>query len=85
MKEPEAGIGFLAMKSAAWVVPVYIDGSDAAFPKNAKFFKCRPIKVFYGEPFIPAENKEWAVMDDPYLTVSQKIMADIKTLKEQNH
>ena len=85
MKEPEGGIGFLAMKSAAYVVPVYIEGSGAALPKGAKFFSCKPIKVYYGEPFIPAENKEWVADSDPYMTVSQKIMADIKKIKEACH
>ena len=32
MKEPESGIGFLAARSAAYVVPVYIRGSYEAFP-----------------------------------------------------
>ena len=83
MKEPEGGIGFLAMKSGAWVVPVYIEGSYAAFPKGAKGFKCRPIQVYYGEPFIPSENKEWQAAQDPYMTVSQRIMSDIRRLKEE--
>ena len=82
-REPESGIGFLAMKSGAWVVPAYIKGSYAAFPKGAKGFKSRPIEIHFGKAFIPAENKEWAAMEDPYMAVSQKIMADIKSLKEK--
>ena len=83
-REPEGGVGFLAMKSAAWVVPVYVKGSYAAFPKGAKNFKRRPIEVYYGSPFIPAENKEWAAMEDPYMAVSRKIMAEIVRLKEKS-
>jgi len=82
-QNPESGIGFLAMKSGAWVVPVYIEGSQAAFPRGAKSFKCRPIKVYYGAPFIPSENKEWASMPDPFMRVSKKIMQDIQSLKEK--
>ncbi len=82
-QDPESGIGFLAMKSGAWIVPVYIAGSYAAFPKGAKNFKCRPIEVYYGAPFIPAENKQWAEMESPYMSVSQKIMQDIRSLKEK--
>ena len=82
--EPESGIGFLAMKSGAWVVPVYIKGSYAAFPKGAKGFKCKPIEVHFGQAFIPAENKEWAAMEDPYTAVSQRIIQDIKILKEKS-
>ena len=81
MKEPEGGIGFLAMKSGAQVVRVYIEGSYEAFPKGAKSFKCKPIKVYYGDAFIPAENKEWADQKDPYMAVSQEIMGRIKKIK----
>ena len=81
MKEPEGGIGFLAMKSRAWVVPVYIEGSYAAFPKGARGFKCRPIKVSYGEAFIPAENRAWEALGD-YMAVSHDIMRRIQELKK---
>lgn len=83
-KEPEGGIGFLAVKSGAWVVPVYIKGSYDAFPKGAKGFKCRPIEVHYGVPFIPAENPEWAKGgDEGYQAVGKKIMADIAAIKDK--
>ena len=36
-KEPEAGIGFLAMKSGAWVVPIYVGGAYEAFPRQSKW------------------------------------------------
>ena len=81
MKEPESGIGFLAMKSGAWVVPIYIEGSDAAFPKGAKGFKCRPIRAEFGDAFIPADNKEWSESND-YTAVSQDIMRRIKEIKD---
>ncbi len=80
--EPEGGIGFLAMKSAAWVVPVYIQGSYAAFPKGAKNFKSHPIKVYFGEAFIPAENSAFVAMND-HLAVSQDIMKRIKEIKQR--
>jgi 1-acyl-sn-glycerol-3-phosphate acyltransferase len=80
-REPEGGIGFLAMKSRAYVVPVYIKGSYAALPKGATKIKSAPIDVHYGKPFVPAEM-QWAEGDQGYLQVAQRIMADIKVLKE---
>lgn len=81
-KEPETGVGFLAMKSRAWVVPVYLKGTFGAFPKGAKWFKCRPVSVHYGQPFIPAEEPELAANENPYPAVSLRIMAEIKKIKE---
>ena len=83
MKEAEAGVGFLAIKSEAAVVPVYIDGSFEAFPKGAKFFKFWPIRVYYGTPFIPAKDEGIMASQDPYMVVGQRIMAEIKKLAEE--
>jgi 1-acyl-sn-glycerol-3-phosphate acyltransferase len=81
LKEPESGIGFLAIKSQAYVLPVYIQGSYEAFPKGKKFFRCKPVKVHYGKPFVPAMDKELTAAEDPYAAVSRKIMDRIKEIK----
>ncbi len=81
MNEPESGIGFLAAKSAAYVVPVYIRGSYEAFPKKGGFFKLKPVQAYYGEPFIPAEDKSLMEAQDPYGAVSREIMARITKIK----
>lgn len=81
LQEPEQGVGFLAARSQAWVVPVYIKGSYDAYPKGAKGFKFRPVSVYYGKAFIPAEDKELMSQPDPYMAISQKIMAEIRKLK----
>ena len=82
MKEPEGGVGFLAMKSDAYVVPVYIEGSYEAFPKGAKKIKRHPIKIVFGKAFVPSQDEALKNQADPYTAVSQKIMQEIKSLKE---
>jgi 1-acyl-sn-glycerol-3-phosphate acyltransferase len=82
-REPEGGIGFLAMKSGAWVVPVYIKGSFEAFPRGAKGIKMRPVKVFYGEPFVASEER-FGSGGEAYMAVSRHIMAEIAKLKESS-
>lgn len=80
-KEPESGIGFLAVKSGAWVVPTYIKGSFEAFPKGAKKIRRRPIEAHYGDPFLPAD-KGWTGGEEHYAALGRHIMAEIKKLKE---
>ena len=46
----EAGIGFLAAKSQAPVVPVFIKGSQRAFGRNACFIRPVKIWVYFGKP-----------------------------------
>ncbi|MGH7198776.1 MAG: lysophospholipid acyltransferase family protein [Candidatus Omnitrophota bacterium] len=81
-QEPEGGVGFLALKSGAVVVPVYISGTFEAYPKGAKWFRCRPVRVYFGKPFVPAMDKDLAGHENPYLAVGQRIMSEIKKIKE---
>lgn len=85
LREPEGGVGFLAVKSQAWVVPVYIDGTFEAYPKGAKFFKCRKVGAHFGPAFVPALDKALMAEKDPYMAVSRRIMQDIKSLQEKIH
>lgn len=80
-RDVEAGAGFIAVKSGAYVMPAYIQGSFEALPKGAKWFRCKPVRIYYGKPFIPSEDKELLAFENPYLAVSQKIMAEIKKIK----
>ena len=81
----EAGVGFLAVKSRAHVVPVYIKGTFEAYPKSAKGwrFKCHPVRVYFGKSFIPALDSALMSESNPYLAVSEKIMIEIKKIKEE--
>ena len=83
MKAPESGIGFLAAKSGAYVVPVYVRGSYDAYPKGAKFFKAKPVQAYFGKPFIPAEEKSLMAAQEPYGAIAQEIMARIRGIKAE--
>ncbi len=80
-REPEAGLGFLALKSGAWVVPAYIGGTFEALPKGAEKIKRCLVDVHYGTPFLPVEIKDLPSGEEGYLKVVQRIMAEIKEIK----
>ena len=50
VNEFKAGSGMIAERSKAVVIPVYIDGSFAAWPRGKIFFRKSPIKVYFGKP-----------------------------------
>jgi 1-acyl-sn-glycerol-3-phosphate acyltransferase len=52
---PQAGAGFIALKSKVPIVPVYIKNSNLAMPPGAKFFKRTRVYVTYGKPFDVAD------------------------------
>ncbi|MBF0388035.1 MAG: 1-acyl-sn-glycerol-3-phosphate acyltransferase [Candidatus Omnitrophica bacterium] len=49
-EKPQAGVGFLAVKSGVPVVPIFIDGSAMVLPKGARFPKRTLVKVYFGKP-----------------------------------
>ena len=80
-REPEDGLSFLAMKSGAWVVPVYIQGSYDAMPRGTKGIRLKPVQVFYGEPFLATEER-FGGNEEGHIAVSCHIMTEIKKIKE---
>ncbi|MCF6156625.1 MAG: 1-acyl-sn-glycerol-3-phosphate acyltransferase [Candidatus Brocadia sp.] len=60
LQEGNPGIGFLAVKSGAPVIPAFISGTYEALPKGAKIPKISRIKIIFGrlQVFDNIENKE---------------------------
>ncbi|MDH7481381.1 MAG: lysophospholipid acyltransferase family protein [Armatimonadota bacterium] len=50
LKDPELGIGLIALKSRAPVVPVAVLGTDKVLGPHSKLPRRHPIKVVYGKP-----------------------------------
>ena len=80
--EPESGVAYLAVKHNLPVVPVYVQGTNIAFPKGARRITPHPVRVYYGKPrmyHMPAGVSK----DEGYKEVSREIMDDIKALREK--
>ena len=82
-QKAEGGVGFLAMKSGAQVVPIWIQGTYEAFPRDRRWFRCHPIRVTIGQAFTPAEMAEFKGHEEPYLAVGQRVMADIARMRKE--
>ncbi|OOP57955.1 MAG: hypothetical protein AYP45_00540 [Candidatus Brocadia carolinensis] len=50
LQEGNPGIGFLAVKSGAPVIPAFISGTYQALPKGAKIPKISRITIIFGKP-----------------------------------
>ena len=76
---PKPGVGLLAIKSKAPVVPVLIEGTDKVFPRGSKIPKpLYPIQVYIGKPLTFPD-----LPDKPagYKEVARTVMETIKRLK----
>lgn len=54
----EPGAAWIALKSGAPVVPVYVDGTFRAFPRGAWFPRPRRVSIAFGEPLDPSGHKD---------------------------
>lgn len=71
--EPQPGIGFIAAKLNAPVVPAFIRGSGEAWPRGAKAIQPKKISVYFGKQ-ISIERRM------PYQDIAQQIMKSIRHL-----
>ena len=67
--EPKGGVGFLAVKSAAIIIPAFVSGTDKAWPKGAKRIQKSKICVHFGKPVQVEKGLSYqgvarAIMDD---------------------
>lgn len=81
LQPPKAGIGFLIIKSAVPVVPVYIKGSFAAFPKGAGWIRPEKIVVRYGRPVSPEEFRRLGSDKEAYHKAAELVMERIAALR----
>ena len=76
LREGNPGIGFLARKSGAPVIPAFISGTYEALPKGAKIPRISKIKVIFGRP-ITFEGKDEKINKKE---ITRRIMDQIKEL-----
>jgi 1-acyl-sn-glycerol-3-phosphate acyltransferase len=84
LKPAKGGVGFLIAKAAVPVVPAYVDGSYAAYPKGAKRIKRGKVRIFYGKPIEPSEFAQFGHSRDAYDKIGQLVMSRIAALKAEN-
>lgn len=79
--EPEVGIGMIARRSGAPIVPILIVGTDEVLPRGAKWIHKGRIRVRIGAPLHlpPPEGKPGR---EDYTAVARRVMEEIRALRE---
>lgn len=79
---PKAGVGLIACKTRASVLPVRIFNSHRAFGRDGKFRVGTPVSITFGRPIPASAYDNPADGKERYQRASERIMSAIAALKE---
>ena len=76
------GIGLLAAHAKIPVVPVYLSGTDKAFPRQARFIRLHKVSVHFGKPLFFKEKPSTKVdRRASYQAFAERVMASLHEIK----
>ncbi len=81
LMEAQAGIGMIALKSKAPVVPCALIGTNKMLPPHSAFFHFSRVKVVYGKPLTFDDLYEKGMNKETIEEVGRRIMAAIAELQ----
>jgi 1-acyl-sn-glycerol-3-phosphate acyltransferase len=86
LQKPKAGVGLMACKTGAPVVPCHVYGSFDAFGKGRKLPRFgTPVSIVFGPPIPAAKYDAPEAGKERYQIASQRIFAQIATLPEPRY
>jgi 1-acyl-sn-glycerol-3-phosphate acyltransferase len=80
LQPAKPGVGVIVAKTGCPVVPVHIEGTFEALPPDARFIRCRPVTVTFGEPMDLTEELKKLDGKTAYQHVASAVMARIAEL-----
>lgn len=80
LQEPEFGIGLIALKSRAPVVPVAVAGTDKVLPPHSKRPHFHPVRITYGRPLRFTDLYDVEESRQTIEEVGRRVMAEIANL-----
>ena len=82
LQQAELGVGLLAIKSKAPIIPMYITGTQRALPVGAKGLTPCKIKAWVGKPVDITGSEDIKDKKETYKFVGKRIMDAIANLKK---
>jgi 1-acyl-sn-glycerol-3-phosphate acyltransferase len=81
LQPAKAGVGLMACRTGAAVVPTRIFGSFEAFGRHGPLRLGTPLTVVFGAPLFPADYDDHADGKERYQHASERIMSAIASLE----
>lgn len=80
VQKAKPGIGFIAAKSGAAVVPAFISGSARALGRGKRVIRPVKIKVLFGRPLYPGD---YGMQINNYADFANRVIEEIKRTSQQ--
>lgn len=84
--KPQAGVGLIAYRAKAPVIPVFLNGTRKALPRGAKMVKTAKITIYFGVPIDMDHYRNCEASRETYVRIGEEVMAKISDMKSKfNH
>lgn len=77
----QAGVGLIAYKTSASVVPAFLYGSRKVLPRGSSFPKTSKVTVSFGKPLDMGQYRKDNPSRETYVRIGEEIMSRIAELK----
>jgi len=78
----QAGVGLIAHKTTAFVVPVFLSGTRKVLPRTARMLKLAKVTVSFGEPLNMEYYRKLEASRETYVKIGEDVMARIAGLRD---
>jgi len=78
----QAGVGLIAYKTTAFVVPAFLGGTREVLPRTAKMLKPAKVIVSFGKPLDMEYYRKCEASRETYVKIGEAVMARIAELKD---
>jgi len=79
----QAGVGLIAYRTTASIVPIFLGGSLEVLPKGAKILKLAKVTVSFAEPVDMAPYRACKGSREIYTSIGEEVMKRIAELKDR--
>ena len=80
LAKAQDGVGFMAYRTKANVVPIYLSGTYKAWPRGSKMIKTAKVTVSFGKPLDMSVYRNSEASREKYSKIGEDVMARIAEL-----
>lgn len=82
--QSQPGVGLIAHRTNASIIPVYLSGTREVLPRNAKSPRLAKVTIAFGKPIEMKQYREIKANREVYEEIGKKIMEGIAELMKRN-